>query len=89
MKNILGYIPSKDERKVKRTINVSIGLIGILLIAGILFTVLLLNSNVSSAASAGSDASDGNAINLSDSQALRAYPKSIVTFTKIIQRSIF
>ncbi len=61
MKNILGYILSKDERKVKRTINVSIGFVGILLIAGILFTILLLNSNVSSAASVSSSPSYSNA----------------------------
>jgi FtsP/CotA-like multicopper oxidase with cupredoxin domain len=81
MKNILEHMPTKDERKVKRTINVSIGFVGILLVAGILFTVLLLNSSVSSAASAGSDASYNSAANTPDNQALTS-PDSAVSDTK-------
>ena len=83
MKNILGYILSKNERKVKRTINVSIGFIGILLIAGILFTALLLNSSVvSSAASAGSTPSYNSAANTPDNQALSTSTDSAAPDTK-------
>jgi len=39
---------AKDERKVKKTFYASIGFIGILLAAGMLFTVLMLNSSVAS-----------------------------------------
>jgi len=56
---MLRYRPAKDERKAKITIDASIGFIGILLIAGILFSILLLNS---SGASEGSPASDSSAI---------------------------
>src|SRR3990170_3076349 len=63
-KNDLMYISANDKRKVKRTIDASsAGLVGILLIVGILFTILVLNSGVSSVAiaSAKSDAPDSSA----------------------------
>ncbi len=49
--DLLKYILAKNERKVKRTIYVSIGLIGILFITAILLTILPLNSSVASASS--------------------------------------
>lgn len=66
---MLRYRPAKDEHKAKRTIDASIGFIGLLLIAGILFSILLLNSSV---ASEGSPASDTNEVITSGSQALNA-----------------
>ncbi len=68
MKNTLRYIPSKNERKIKRTTGVSIGFIGLLLTAGILFTILLLNSSVA----APSTAPDSSAVTTPDSQNLNA-----------------
>ncbi len=44
------YLTAKNERKVKRTIDASIGFIGILLIAGTLFAILLFSSSVAFAA---------------------------------------
>ena len=44
----LKSIQAKNERKGKRT-KLAIGIVGLLLIAGIIFTILILNSNVASA----------------------------------------
>ncbi len=61
-----GSKSSKGDHEVKREINITIGLIGILLTAGILFTVLLLNSSAASASDVSNTPQNTAALNAQD-----------------------
>src|SRR5659263_122576 len=60
----LRYIPAKNERKIKRTNGANIGIIGILLIAGIMFAILMLNNNVANAATQGNAITAANQVKI-------------------------
>ncbi|NJD75549.1 MAG: hypothetical protein FIB08_00445 [Candidatus Methanoperedens sp.] len=63
------YKSAKGEYKARRTIHTRLGFIGILLTAGILFSLMLLNSSVGSTASAVSDASYSGVVDSKDPNA--------------------